>query len=44
MKLNLRTQTLDFKQIGIMDLESFIHSPFRGGTVMKDIVDALSIP
>lgn len=44
MKLSLRTQTLDFKRIGIMDLESFIHSLFRGGTVMKDIADALSTP
>lgn len=27
-----------------MDLESFIHSLFRGGSVMKDIADALSTP
>lgn len=40
MKPNLRTKALVFKQTGIMDLESFIHSLFSGGTVMKDIVDA----
>lgn len=40
MKPNLKTKALVFKQTGIMDLESFIHSLFRGGTVMKDFVDA----
>lgn len=40
MKPNLRTKALVFKQTGIMDLESFIHSLFSGGTVMKDFVGA----
>lgn len=43
MKPNLRTPALVFKQTGIMDLESFIHSLFRGGTVMKDFADASNV-